>query len=95
MKQLELDIDFTEEIQYLQQEFFDVEIGEYFVNFIFSADITIDYSTPVSFYEERQNTVKILNPEIEIQETFKGEEMVELTPAQEKELKKEILNSIL
>jgi len=95
MKTIELNIDWTESMQFIeQQETVFLDDGSTAEISIF-AEVTIYDNVPISFYDERQQSVKVENLEIEILELWnKIGEKITLDDSAEKEIKQQILENI-
>lgn len=95
LKNIELVVDYSESMQYIeQQETVDFDNGYSALVNIF-AEVIISTDTPISFYDERQSNVSIEDVQIEIIEAYNEyDEPMELGETTEKELKKEIKSAI-
>ena len=90
---IELNINYDEEYQFIDEKH-EIELDNgYSTIFNFSAEVYIKTDRR-GFYDEPQFKVDVGCEHIEILEVYDGEETIELTPAQEKELKENILNYI-
>lgn len=95
MGKIELFIDYTESIQLVDQTHeITLDNGwEAIVNI--TADVTVSENIGATFYDESQSSVNIENLEIEITEVWDGEDLLQLSEAQIKEIKREILENII
>lgn len=94
LKPIQVQIDYSEPIQFLE-EFFSLDLDNgYTVNFIYKAEIIIAENLGYNYYEENQTSVKTLNPEIEILDVWDEDDLILLSDSAEKELKQELLKWI-
>lgn len=90
---IELNINYEEDYQFID-ELHEIDLDNgYSVIFNFSAEVYIKHDRR-DFYDEPQFKVNVGCEHIEILEIYDGQETIELTPAQEKELKTDILKWI-
>jgi len=94
MEKIELGIDYLESIQFVDQMHEVTLDNGWEVLFNITADVTVSENIGATFYEENQSTVDIQNLEIELLEVYDDNELLELSEAQEKEIKTEILKWI-
>lgn len=93
IEKIELNINYEEDYQFID-ELHEIDLDNgYSVIFNFSAEVYIKHDRR-DFYDEPQVEVKVEDQIVEIIEVYDGDDLIELSPAQEKELKTEILSYI-
>ncbi len=93
MTAINLEIDYVPGINYIDEYFERLLDNGWEVSFNVTGNAYLIEDIGNDFYEENQSTVD-LDLDVEILEAWNDEGMIELTPAQEKEIKTEILSYI-
>lgn len=94
MKKIELGINFSEEIQFIDQTHEVTLDNGYEVIFNVTADVTVSENIGANYYEESQVTVDVQNLEIDILEVWDNEDLLELSEERLKAIRKEIKDNI-
>lgn len=95
MKKIELGINYLEDIQ-LIDETHEITLDngwEATINIV--ADVIVSGNNGASYYDEPQKSVEVYNVAVEILEVWNGEESVDMTPTELKELKRLIFENIV
>ena len=94
MEKIQLGINYSESIQFIDQTHEVTLDNGYDVIFNITAEVIVSDNIGATFYDETQKSVQILNLEIEILEVYLGEDLITLDDSAEKELKTELLKWI-
>nr|DAI89646.1 MAG TPA: hypothetical protein [Caudoviricetes sp.] len=94
MEKIQLGINYSESIQFIDQTHEITLDNGYDVIFNITAEVIVSDNIGATFYDESQTTVDVQNLEVEIIEVYSGEDLIILSDSAEKELKQQILENI-